>query len=162
MLCENYWSLSLLALHASGLRFGLGKFFLNLIATKHHAHSQIYTKPDSRSDAPIEPLQPMVLVNILGSSPNVQFLRSIRILRLALHLNSNHFNRLIPTPKRPSNNRSHQLFGNTQLSMLILALHYHLGNSRNSYEIKEGKQGIYQNEIPNLSFGGGQLPILLC
>lgn len=91
------------------------------ITQSYHANRLPNTKPNPRSNAAIQPLDPICLVNVPERAAHRHLLRTIRILCLTLHLHAHNLNRLVPGTKPTAHRRRGNLLHNAQLLAMLLA-----------------------------------------
>lgn len=109
----------------------------NLHVTKsHHANRLPETQPSSRNHTTVQALQPVVLVNVLGSGGDRHLLWSVGVFRLALHLDPNHLDRLIPGTQTSSDSTREDLLPGIQLDIVSLPTDFANGLLRQTRQSK--------------------------
>lgn len=90
------------------------------VTKSHHADSLPHTQGDTRSNSSVKSLNTVGLINILEGLAHGKLLRAVWIVGLALHLDSNDFNRLIPSGQSTTKTRRADLLDRTQLFFFVL------------------------------------------
>ena len=88
------------------------------ITQGNHANRLPNAEPNAWGNAPIQPLETIIRIDVLCSSCNRHLLRAIRILLLALHLNTDDLNWLIPSAEATAQGTSGDLLDHGELLML--------------------------------------------
>lgn len=94
----------------------------NLHVTKsHHADSLPDTQAYTRRHTTVETLNAIGVVDVLECPANIQVLRSVGVVLLALHFNADHLNRLVPGGETTTQTGCQDLFQGGQLLAVVLA-----------------------------------------
>lgn len=94
----------------------------NVHVTKsHHADSLPNTQTNTGRNTTVQTLEAVGIVDILESLADGQVLGTVRVLSLALHLNPNNLNRLVPSRQTTTETRGKHLLPSRQLLALLLA-----------------------------------------
>lgn len=91
------------------------------IAQSNHADRLPNTQTNARRDTPVETLHAVIRIDVLRRRHDVQVLGAIRIHRLALHLNADNLNRLVPGGQTTTQRRRKHLLHDAQLLAVLLA-----------------------------------------
>lgn len=91
------------------------------ITKGNHAHGLPDTQADTGGDATVETLETVVLVDVLGSVADSHLLGSVGILLLALHLDTDDLNGLIPGRETTTEGTGSDLFESRELVAVLLA-----------------------------------------
>lgn len=91
------------------------------VTKSHHANGLPDTQANTRRHATVETLNTIGIIDILESLANSQVLRSVRVILLALHLNPNDFNRLVPGGETTTQTGRQNLFNRGKLLAVVLA-----------------------------------------
>lgn len=87
----------------------------------HHADCLPDAKHDPRRDTTVQTLQTILLVDVLERSANTHVLGSVGILLLALHLDADDLDRLIPGTQTTTKSTRDNLLGRRELLARVLA-----------------------------------------
>lgn len=91
------------------------------IAKGNHANRLPDSESNAGSDATVQALDAVALVDVAESLADSQVLGSLGILSLALHLNTNDLNRLVPSTQTTTNSTSQNLLSCAQFCALVFA-----------------------------------------
>lgn len=91
------------------------------ITERNHADRLPNTKRNTRRNTTIEPFDAVLRVHVLRSRAHSQLLRPVRVLGLALHLDTDNLDRLIPRTETTTECAGQNLLTNTKLLTTILA-----------------------------------------
>lgn len=103
------------------------------ITQSDHADRLPDTQADSRSNAAVQPLETVVLVDVFERLADGQVLGPVGVVLLALHLDTDDLDRLVPGRKTTTKSAGGDLFNDAQLLATVLASHLSdttLGNAR--------------------------------
>jgi hypothetical protein len=87
----------------------------------NHANGLPYTQADARSDATVEPSHAVLGIHILQCLAHSQVLWPVGVLSLALHLNTNDLNRLIPCRQTTTDTTGDDFLHSSQLLAMLFA-----------------------------------------
>jgi hypothetical protein len=100
-------------------------YFFNIlfrnISESDHADGLPDAQTDTGSDTTVETLGTVLRVDVLESLADSHVLGTVGILLLALHLNTNDLDRLVPGGKTTTKSGSEDLLGSTKLLTVLLA-----------------------------------------
>src|SRR2546423_13736120 len=91
------------------------------ITQSNHTNRLPNAQPNARSNATIQPPDAVLSVNVLQSLAHSQILWAVRIFGLALHLDSNDLNRLIPRAQATTKTTCEDLLHTAKLRSILLA-----------------------------------------
>ena len=112
---------------------------INLHVTKsHHADGLPDTQAHTRRHATVKTLHTAGVVDVLEGLANSQVLRAVGIILLALHLNPNHLNRLVPRGKTTTQTGCQDLLPRSKLLTVVLASDFADGRLRQTGETEAG------------------------
>jgi hypothetical protein len=93
------------------------------ITHSNHANSLPNAQTHARNNATIQTPESVLRVDVLCSVSNRHLLRTVRILRLALHLHTDDLDRLVPSRETTTQTTGEDLLKGAQLGALLLASH---------------------------------------
>lgn len=91
------------------------------ITKGNHAHGLPDTQADTGGNTTVETLETVVLVDVLGSVADSHLLGSVGILLLALHLDTDDLNGLVPGRETTTEGTGSDLFESRELVAVLLA-----------------------------------------
>lgn len=91
------------------------------ITQSDHADRLPNAETNSRSNATVKTLQPVVRVNVFRRLADRQVLGAVRVHSLGLHLNSDNLDGLVPSTQSTTERRCDDLLGDAKLLALLLA-----------------------------------------
>jgi len=91
------------------------------ITHSNHANRLPNAQPNTWHNTTIQTLDAIVLVNVSRRVSNRHLLRTVRVLRLTLHLHADNLNRLVPSTQTATESRRQNLLPSIQLAAVILA-----------------------------------------
>jgi len=89
----------------------------------NHADRLPYTEANARCDTAIEALETIGLVNVLERVAHRHLLGAVGVVLLALHLDADHLNGLVPGRETTTEGRSRDLLSHAQLLAVLLGRH---------------------------------------
>lgn len=94
---------------------GLFNHLLCNITQSDHAHSLPHTKTNTWCDTTVQTLESRRAVDVLERVGYSHLLRSVRVILLRLHLDTNNLDGLVPGAETTTNGRSKDTFGRRKL-----------------------------------------------
>ena len=91
------------------------------VTHRNHADGLPDTEPDTGRDAPVQPLDAVLLVDVLESVANRHLLGPVGVIGLALHLDADDLDRLVPGAKTTTKRRRGNLLKSPELLRFRLA-----------------------------------------